>query len=167
MARKLVGHLLHVCVDIWNSTQVQSLTSACCAQIFDVITFDMIAMLRLPFVPSCAAFIYKVSLFLQAFRLLLQAFRLLEHMHMLQHSCRHTSYWACMNLPSRYMQALSPQYLLCSHTDLKLRLTQRMFATSCCYCKCHACKSECVCAARPSTSQASYCRSRWTKHMHI
>lgn len=30
-------------------------------QVFDVITFDMIAMLRLPFVPSCAAFIYKVS----------------------------------------------------------------------------------------------------------
>ena len=30
-------------------------------QVFDVITFDMIAMLRLSFVPSCAAFIYKVS----------------------------------------------------------------------------------------------------------
>lgn len=28
-------------------------------KVFDVITFDMIAMLRLPFVPSCAAFIYK------------------------------------------------------------------------------------------------------------
>ncbi len=31
-------------------------------QVFDVITFDMIAMLRLPFVPSCAAFTFKVSL---------------------------------------------------------------------------------------------------------
>ncbi len=30
-------------------------------QVFDVITFDMIAMLRLPFVPSCAAFTFKVG----------------------------------------------------------------------------------------------------------
>ena len=30
-------------------------------QVFDVITFDMIAMLRLPFVPSCAAFTFKVD----------------------------------------------------------------------------------------------------------
>ena len=38
-------------------------------QVFDVITFDMIAMLRLSFVPSCAAFIYKVSSYSSAFTL--------------------------------------------------------------------------------------------------
>lgn len=43
------------------STAAAQLTCGCHMQVFDVITFDMIAMLRLPFVPSCAAFIYKVS----------------------------------------------------------------------------------------------------------
>lgn len=30
-------------------------------QVFDVLNFDMIAMLRLPFVPSCASWIFKAS----------------------------------------------------------------------------------------------------------
>ncbi len=30
-------------------------------QVFDVANFDMMTMLKLPFVPGCAAWIYKVS----------------------------------------------------------------------------------------------------------
>ena len=35
-------------------------------KVFDVATFDMIAMLRLPFQPSCAEWVYQVRLLLSA-----------------------------------------------------------------------------------------------------
>lgn len=37
-----------------------SISSDKTAKIFDVLNFDMIAMLRLTFVPSCAAWLFKV-----------------------------------------------------------------------------------------------------------
>ncbi|KAA6426631.1 MAG: peptidylprolyl isomerase domain and WD repeat-containing 1-like [Trebouxia sp. A1-2] len=42
-----------------DNSMLASISQDKTVKVFDVITFDMIAMLRLPFVPSCAAFTFK------------------------------------------------------------------------------------------------------------
>ena len=44
-----------------DSTLLVSLSSDKSVKVFDVHTYDMMAMLRLSFVPGCAAWMYKVQ----------------------------------------------------------------------------------------------------------
>lgn len=45
-----------------HTSEALSSSIAFSLQVFDAVNFDMIAMLRLPYVPGCAEWIYKVRL---------------------------------------------------------------------------------------------------------
>ena len=44
-----------------DSSLLVSLSADKTVKVYDVHTYDMMAMLRLPFVPACAEWVYKVS----------------------------------------------------------------------------------------------------------
>ena len=56
-----VSSIQQPCLACLQASLKQGVRLPVTSQVFDVLNFDMIAMLRLPFIPSCASWIFKAS----------------------------------------------------------------------------------------------------------